>query len=63
MGVSVLLRLVRGSFQLFNTAYAFLRIHEQNSIFKDTSWDPMFQKEMKYNLRYGEVLYNLNRRQ
>ena len=49
MGVSVLLRFVISSNEVCNTAYALYRIHEQNSIFKDTKMTP---KEMKYkNIR------------
>ena len=48
--------------EVFNTAYALQRIHEQNSIFKDTAgvqWN--IPKEMKYNLHYGEVLEDILR--
>ena len=44
MEVSVLLVLLR----LF-------RIHEQNSIFKDTTIGLMIPKQTKYNMHYGEV--------
>ena len=35
--------------------YALLRIQKQNSIFKYTRMGPLIQKEMKYNLHYGDV--------
>ena len=41
MGVSVLLGLFMSSNEVCNTAYALKRIHEQNSIFKDTKIDPV----------------------
>ena len=47
MGVSVLLR---NSNEVCNTAYALYRIHEQNSIFKDSTMGPRIPKEMKYYL-------------
>ena len=53
MGVSVLLRLFVSSNEVCNTAYALYSIHEQNSIFKDSTMGPMIPKEMKYNLHYG----------
>ena len=52
MGVSVLLRLFISSYKVCKTAYALERIHEQNSIFKDST---MIPKEMKYNLHYSKV--------
>ena len=55
MGVSVLLRLLKSSNEVCNSAYALSRIHEQNSIFKYTTMDQMIPKEMKYNLHYGDV--------
>ena len=59
MGVSVLLRLFINSNEVCNTAYAppppNMRIHEQNSNFKDTTIDLMIPKKMKYNLHHGEV--------
>ena len=55
MGVSVLLRLFISSNEVCNTAYAFSRIHEQNSIFKYTTMGPMIPKEIKYNLHSGEL--------
>ena len=55
MGVSVLLRLFINSNEVSNTAYALLRIHEQNSIFKCTIMGPMISKETKYKLHYGKV--------
>ena len=53
MGVSVLLRLFISSNEVCDTAYALLRKHEQNFIFKYTTVDPVIQKEMNYNLHYG----------
>ena len=47
MGVSVLLRLFISSNEVYNIAYALLYIHEQNSIFKDTTMGSMIPKEMK----------------
>ena len=47
MGVSVLLRLLKSSNEVCNTAYALWRIHEQNAIFKDSIIGPMIPKEMK----------------
>ena len=55
MDVSVLLRLLKSSSEVYNTAYALLRTHEENSSFKDTTMGPVTPKEMKYNLHYGEV--------
>ena len=55
MGASVLLRLFISSNEVCNTAYALQHIHEQNSIFKDSTMGPMIPKEMKYNLHYGKV--------
>ena len=55
MRVLVLLRLFISSHEVCNTAYTLQRIHEQNSIFKDTTMSPMIPKEMKYNPHYGEV--------
>ena len=56
MGGSVLLRLFISYNEVCNTAYALQRIHEQDSIFKDSTMGPMIPKEMKYNLHYGKVL-------
>ena len=56
MGVSVLLRLFISSNEVCNTAYALWRIHEQNSIFKDSTIGPVIPKEMKYNLHYGKTI-------
>ena len=47
MGTSVLLRHFITSNEVCSTAYALLRIHEQNSIFKDTTMDLMILKKMK----------------
>ena len=55
MGVSVLLKLFISSNEVCHSAYALWRIHEQNSISKDTTMGPMIPKEMKYNLHYGKV--------
>ena len=55
MGVSFLLRLFISSNEVWNTAYALLRIHEQNFVFKYTTMGPMISKEMKYNRHYGDV--------
>ena len=61
MGVSVLLWLFMSSNKVCNTAYALLRIHEQNSIFKWTIMGPVIPKEMKYkvfiSLRYKKKIY------
>ena len=55
MGVPVLFRLLIYSNEVCNTVNALQIIHEQNSIFKDTTLGPMIPKEMKYNLHYDEV--------
>ena len=55
MGVSVLLRLFISSNEVYNTAYALLRIHEQNSISKYTTLGPVIPKKMKYNLHHGDL--------
>ena len=57
MGFSVLLRLFISSNEVCNTAYALLHIHEQNSIFKDSTMGPMIPKETKYNLHFP-LLYD-----
>ena len=51
MGASVLLRLYISSNEICSTAYALLRIHEQNY----TTMEPMIPKEIKYNLHYSDV--------
>ena len=47
MGVSVLLRLFISSNEIGNNVYALCSIHEQNSIFKDTTMGTTIPKEMK----------------
>ena len=46
MGVSVLLRLFIRTIKVSNTAYAFKRKHEQNSIFKDTTMGSVTPEEI-----------------
>ena len=62
MGVSaVLFRLFVNSNDVSNTAYAYLRMHEQNSIFKAATMGPMIPKKMKIIsalYKHGETFYD-----
>ena len=55
MEASVLLRLFISCGDVYNTADALYRIHEQKSIFEDTRMGLVIPKEIKYNLHYGDV--------
>ena len=48
--------------EVCNTAYDLSRMHEQSSIFNDTTMGPMIPKEIKIRIictmvMYGETLY------